>query len=292
MKEELLQNLQQRIREISYNSLRRVYPLQLQEWSKATDKELKLFIEELLEERLIACKYDFQCSCGNNCTAYHERIKDNFYRCDECEETYNFNEIITRSTLLYELDKYEILNYNEELIDFKEIEKNTINVIRIPLGQERKNMEIFIGSSSEATDFMENIAVMLEGMDVSPLPWNATGKDIFVPGVNTIDALINITRRARAAIFIFSADDKMWNSETALDAQCSVRDNVLFEYGLFVGALGKENVCFIVKRNKDENGMLQPLKEISDLKGVTYIDGDLGEFTMKSKLKDWVKQLK
>lgn len=62
----------------------------------------------------------------------------------------------------------------------------------------------------------------------------------------------------------------------------AVRDNVLFEYGLFMGALGKERVCFVCKD--------QP-KVASDLKGITYIDGNESLTKIKLKLKDWVNAI-
>lgn len=63
----------------------------------------------------------------------------------------------------------------------------------------------------------------------------------------------------------------------------TTRDNVLFEYGLFVGKKGRNNVVFICK-NKP--------KIASDLKGITYIDADNGDFHMKVELKDWLESLK
>lgn len=283
MKEELIQNLQQRIRDLSCNSLRRVYPLQLQEWSGATNKEIKSFIAELISERLMDCKYDFQCSCGNNCTAYQKSIEINPYQCNECERVYEFDEVLNKGALLYELDKQAILNYEEERIDFKDIARKISNVVTMPIKQEEKSMEIFMGSSLEAKDFMDEIAVKLEELGITPLLWNAVGKNIFVAGTNTIDALIDITKRVQGAIFIFNADDKTWNDKSALDVLDTVRDNVLFEYGLFVGALEKENVCFVCKGKP---------KIASDLKGVTYIDGDLGYSQIKLKLRDWINAIK
>lgn len=70
--------------------------------------------------------------------------------------------------------------------------------------------------------------------------------------------------------------------ESSLEENSTVRDNVLFEYGLFAGALGKENVCFVCKGHP---------KLASDLKGITYIDGDLRELPIKNKLKDWLEKM-
>lgn len=65
-------------------------------------------------------------------------------------------------------------------------------------------MEIFIGSSSEAAKFMEDIAVKLESLGHKPLLWSDVGKGIFPANSNTIDALIAITERVDAAVFILA----------------------------------------------------------------------------------------
>lgn len=131
---------------------------------------------------------------------------------------------------------------------------------------------------------MENIGYTLEqlGRNIKVLTWNQKGEGLFAPGMNTIDSLIKITRRVQAGIFIFGEDDKEWG-ENAMDKNATVRDNVLFEYGLFCGALGKSKVC-IVRKGKP--------KIASDLNGVTYINGDEGELTIKRSLQDWLDEMK
>ena len=66
----------------------------------------------------------------------------------------------------------------------------------------------------------------------------------------------------------------MWNDKSALEISDKVRDNVLF-----AGALGKENVCFVCKGKP---------QLATDLRGITYVDGDLGDAIIKAKLKDWI----
>ncbi|MBQ6026052.1 MAG: nucleotide-binding protein [Lachnospiraceae bacterium] len=144
-----------------------------------------------------------------------------------------------------------------------------------------KQMNIFIGSSSEAKEYMHEIAGKIEELGHKPILWDDQSADIFCPGTNTIDAIIDISKKVNAAVFIFNADDKVWNERSKLSSKGydSVRDNVLFEYGLFVGALGKEKVCFVCKNNP---------KLASDLVGITYIDGNKGNEAVRSKLKTWI----
>ena len=64
---------------------------------------------------------------------------------------------------------------------------------------------------------------------------------MFNPGVSTLERLVELTREVDFAAFIFGHDD--WTVEAAAAAECrgraaSPRDNVVFEAGLFGGALG------------------------------------------------------
>ena len=128
---------------------------------------------------------------------------------------------------------------------------------------------------------MERIGYLLEQKKLKPLLWNSVGDNIFPPNKTTIDSLIEITKRVQAAIFIFNADDKIWHHNSLKESK-TVRDNVLFEYGLFCGALGQSKVCFVCKGNPTL---------ASDLAGITYLDGSAGEITTKRKSDDWINAM-
>jgi predicted nucleotide-binding protein len=285
MKQELLQTLQQKIKGVSCNSLRRVYPSEIQEWVGANDKEAEQFIRDLLNERLIAYKYDFRCSCGNNCTAYYRNLEINPYRCNECERVYDFTEISQNSTLVCELDKQAILEYNKNPIDYKDIVKETNKVVVMPVKRE-ENMDkkkVFIGSSSTKTvmDKMEVVARIIDDIGGEALPWNAKGKGLFVAGQYTFDSLVKIAKRVDGAIFMFDAEDMTWYSDKCA-LKKAVRDNVLLEYGLFAGTLGADKVTFICSGEP---------KIATDLLGVTYIKGEQSEYQIKPDLQDWFAQI-
>lgn len=200
-------------------------------------------------------------------------------------ETGDLYKLLRCMTELIDDEKFTELQLNEFLINNgieyyydKSIWKKTDNKNR----EGEKIMEVFLGSSSEAKDFMEEIALKVQELGHDTLMWTDTGKGIFVPGTNTIDALIEITKRVEAAIFIFNADDKKWNENSSLEETSTVRDNVLLEYGLFVGELGKSKVCFVCKNHPEV---------ASDLKGVTYIDGNQKPLIIKNKLKDWINAM-
>src|SRR5678815_2880444 len=94
---------------------------------------------------------------------------------------------------------------------------------------------IFLGSSGKQAKLVQALTRGLEDIaDVEP--WTA----VFNPGVSTLDRLVELTRDVDFAAFIFGLDD--WTSKGAMPdpttGQAAPRDNVVFEAGLFGGALG------------------------------------------------------
>jgi Predicted nucleotide-binding protein containing TIR-like domain len=94
---------------------------------------------------------------------------------------------------------------------------------------------IFLGSSGKQAKLLKAITRGLE--DVADVdPWTS----VFNPGVSTLDRLVELTREVDFAAFVFAQDD--WTtkgaSPDAASGQASPRDNVVFEAGLFGGALG------------------------------------------------------
>ncbi len=96
---------------------------------------------------------------------------------------------------------------------------------------------MFLGSSSAQAKLVEALAVDLGDVAITE-PWMTT----FNPGVGTMERLIELTREVDFAAFIFARDDWTTNAPPAPDGgaagQASPRDNVVFEAGLFGGAIG------------------------------------------------------
>lgn len=280
MKENLLNRLRYKIKPLSVNSLGNIYPDDLLNWLNISESELKEFITYLHDERILTYKYRFKCLCGEPCVVYENKLaRTNGMCCEICGKEYSLQEVIQKSEILYEIDKRELFDLAEEHVDFKTIPTQKGKILNIVKKQKEDTMKIFLGSSTDSADYMEEIALKLQQLNQDTLMWNETGKGIFPPGTNTIDALVKITESVQAAVFIFNADDKIWNDKSSLEGVDTVRDNVLFEYGLFVGKLKKEKVCFVCKGKP---------KLASDLKGITYIDGDTKDLEVKNKLKDWL----
>nr|WP_317401654.1 nucleotide-binding protein [Plesiomonas shigelloides] len=118
---------------------------------------------------------------------------------------------------------------------------------------------IFIASSSESYDVASACNVCLD-RKVDVTIWDK----IFEPGGSTLGSLTSKARTFDFALFIFSPDDITNMRERVTP---TVRDNVLFELGVFIGALGKER-CFILKPRD------QQLHMPTDLLGVNTNDYD------------------
>ncbi len=93
---------------------------------------------------------------------------------------------------------------------------------------------VFLGSSGKQAKLVQALTRGLA--DVADVePWTT----VFNPGVSTLDRLVELTHEVDFAAFVFALDD--WTSSPSDEAalgQASPRDNVVFEAGLFGGALG------------------------------------------------------
>ena len=91
---------------------------------------------------------------------------------------------------------------------------------------------IFLGSSGKQARLLQAITRGLE--DVADVePWMTT----FNPGRGTLDRLVELSQEVDFAAFVFAQDD--WTTTDASPSgEASPRDNVVFEAGLFGGALG------------------------------------------------------
>ncbi|CAN7202860.1 TIR domain-containing protein [Caballeronia sp. LjRoot31] len=98
---------------------------------------------------------------------------------------------------------------------------------------------IFIGSSREGISIANAIHSNLTN-DAECTVW----KDgVFQPSSSTLSDLMGMLHDSDFAIFVFSPDDV---SIMRSAADHVVRDNVLFELGLFIGRLGQERCFFLI----------------------------------------------
>src|SRR5918999_2698295 len=127
---------------------------------------------------------------------------------------------------------------------------------------------IFLGSSGKQEKLLQALTRGL--VDVARVePWTTS----FNPGTTTLERLYELANQVDFAAFVFARDDWTTNSPLASPApgsgQASPRDNVVFEVGLFGGALGMRRTFIL-----HANGSKLP----SDLLGLTAVryDPDTG----------------
>jgi cold shock CspA family protein len=130
--------------------------------------------------------------------------------------------------------------------------------------------KVFIGSSREGIDIAHAIHANLT-RDAECTVWTS---GVFQISATAIHSLIETLRQSDFAIFVFSPDDLtlMRGSINPM-----VRDNVIFEMGLFVGRLGIER-CFFISPDEDHD-----LRLPTDLMGVTP-----GKYESSRRDKNWL----
>ncbi len=116
---------------------------------------------------------------------------------------------------------------------------------------------VFIGSSSEALPVARLIKQRLNTVAEVRL-WN---EEIFEPGLTAIESLERNFNKFEFGVFVFSGEDQVTIREHSLAA---VRDNVIFELGLFMGLHGRNRTAIIYDAAKKPD-------VLSDLAGVTMV---------------------
>lgn len=138
--------------------------------------------------------------------------------------------------------------------------------------------KLFIMSSSEALPIANQIRDCL-GTAVFSQVWN---KGVFFAGGYVLDELEEQVRESDFAIAIAEPDDVVTSRGKT---QATMRDNVLFELGLFMGQLSRHRAILIHPKVKD-------LKIPSDLQGLTLIRYETGDpSTLADRLKPVCEQL-
>ena len=122
--------------------------------------------------------------------------------------------------------------------------------------------KLFIASSTESIHIVEAINIKLSTTcEVSQ--WD----NAFDPSSFTFPTLVKKANEVNFAIFVFHPDDEII---IRVNTYSIVRDNVLFELGLFVGTLGIEKCFIICPESMDQKTLRIP----TDLSGITYCTYD------------------
>ena len=179
-----------------------------------------------------------------------------------------------RSATLIAMEESRLLKVNEDAVK-KLMQKNQSileglalelasrlreHTTKITKGNEVPN--VFIGSSSEFDIIAQKVGKKLpKTEDVKPILWQ---NGVFELSKSNIESLCAIADKADFGVFILSKDDL---TKSRGRKSASPRDNVLFEFGLFMGHIGRDRTFAICCGKR--------LKIPSDLLGVTFIMLDI-----------------
>jgi CRP/FNR family transcriptional regulator, cyclic AMP receptor protein len=125
----------------------------------------------------------------------------------------------------------------------------------------RSQPVIFLGSTVEGLSVAREIQSCFSHDPFVAKVWE---KGIFTPGATPIEDLVKIASECDFGIVVVTPDDQVTTRGESHDAP---RDNVIFELGLLIGAIGR-NRTFIVSPRKVD------LKIPTDLLGVTPLTYD------------------
>jgi hypothetical protein len=138
---------------------------------------------------------------------------------------------------------------------------------------------VFVGSSKEQIEIARIVTEWLEKCGCDARLW----ENQFAPGDITIVKLVEIASEADGAMFIFGEDDKTWYREQIVAA---VRDNVILEFGLFLGAVPDDKLKRVVICRVGGPRLS------SDLGGLTFVPFDRDKLqTAQNIVGRWAKTL-
>ena len=115
---------------------------------------------------------------------------------------------------------------------------------------------LFVGCSVESLPIAEAIKARLSQTEIEVNLWT---DDVFKPSTFTLESLEAQLARSDFAALVLAPDDRVTSRD---DTAAAPRDNVVFELGLFMGALGHARTFFVKPRDTD-------VKIPSDLAGFT-----------------------
>lgn len=139
-------------------------------------------------------------------------------------------------------------------------------------------LTVFVGSSSESTDYYEAVCGALEDQGHKVVGW----KSSFEKSKSFLATLDEVSETVDAALLIAAPDDLLQRRGQSIKV---LRDNVLFEAGLFTGRLGATATSIVVAGD-------EPVTLPSDLSGIcTFFLVDGREHTFAAELRRWTETI-
>jgi hypothetical protein len=119
----------------------------------------------------------------------------------------------------------------------------------------RSRPSLFVGSSTEGLQIARHVQILLDEVCEVEL-WT---QGVFGLGQGTLESLLLAVERFDFAVLVLTPDDLAVSRGTSKQ---TARDNVIFELGLFVGAIGRDRTFMLFDR-------ADPPALPSDLAGIT-----------------------
>lgn len=132
--------------------------------------------------------------------------------------------------------------------------------------------KVFIGSSSEHSNVAASVQECLGDISKRQIRAKVWTQGVFSPGSTVLESLFRESGESDFGIFVFGPDDV---SDIRGVNYRTVRDNILFEFGLFIGRLGKNRTFMLVPFQQGEE---LKLRVATDLMELTYVGYDAEEF--------------
>lgn len=213
--------------------------------------------------------------------------------CEEIRGKKEFKNVdicfITRKPDWFEKDEYfKLLNgkkywnmkyfnrtaaINQFLSENKPIKKGDLITNAVSAKTKKKSLQvvkskIFIGSSMSGFKYAAAVKKIIdENQNYTGVVW----KDVFGDdNKTTIEKLEETIEKYKYSIFVFSPDDEIKPAK-ADSKQKIPRDNVIFEYGFFMGRGGRPNTFLMMPHNSSQEPLVHILTDISGLNYKSYI---------------------
>jgi hypothetical protein len=129
------------------------------------------------------------------------------------------------------------------------------------VSRKKHKPRVFVGSSRESLAIARGVQNNLDPGDADVTVWP---QGVFKISQYGLESLLEATRSNDFGVFVFAPDDL---TTIRHEQYSTVRDNVLFELGLFMGRLGRERVFVVIPRGAK-------LHLATDLSGWNMVDYD------------------
>lgn len=219
------------------------------------DYQIGLILDELVDRKVLSRSSEVIC---NECGTANSQHLSECTQCGDLVDKSKTQSIYVRISNAHHLPQELCTPNDHTQFDHQKTPASRLN-IGSPLltptkGTSMPKPRIFIGSSVEGKAIAESIQLGLHYEAECTVWWQG----VFGLSIGTLEGLIKASTDYEFAVLVLTPDDLV---EKRGVTKSSPRDNVLFELGFFMGALGKERT-YIVYCHDD------PIELPTDLAGI------------------------